>query len=310
MKIKNHSHNCLMISAIIIVVALVMSLFGYGVNPGLDFGGGLNIRYDMGQPFEQNDIRDVLDAQGVAGYSIARSGGNGSVLEIRVPQLEDERWVRDLQTAVESSLQLKYPQMDIAAGTSGYRGPVAGAALVRNAIISVLLVIVLTLIYIAIRFGINSGIAAAVGLVHDVLIVLSFMVLLRNFIPINASFIAAMLIVVGYCINNTVVIFGCIRANRAKPAFTHVSREEVVNLSVRESLGRTVGTGVALLAICILCILGVESIRAFALPVIIGIVSGIYSANMISGYVWAYLEERRKGRKKGKGKGKQKSKRA
>ena len=135
------------------------------------------------------------------------------------------------------------------------------------------------------------------GLVHDVLMMLSFMVLLRNVIQMNSSFIAAMLTIVGYSINNTIVIFDRIREN-AKKMGPSVPRVDIVNRSVKECLGRTVNTtATTLITIVMLYVLGVASIREFALPIIIGIVSGVYSANMINGYVWAFLEEKRKGRK-------------
>jgi len=303
MKIKNHSHNCLMISIIVIVAALVMSLFDFGVSLGPDFAGSLIFRYDMGQPVEQDDVKDVLAAQGVTGYSIALSGENGSVLQIRMPQREDKRRVQDLQTTLEDSLRSKYPQMDTTAHNPGYAGPTASGAPVRNALFAVLLAAALMLIYIAIRFGIHSGIVSVFGLTHDVLITLSFMVLLRGLIQVNSSFIGAMMIVAGFSVNNTVVIFDYIRKNRAKPAFAHMPLEEAVSLSLKDSLGRTIGAAVAvLLIICSLCILGVVSIRQFFLPAIIGMVSSFYSTYMINGYVWAFLEGRRKAHQKGKGK--------
>ena len=136
------------------------------------------------------------------------------------------------------------------------------------------------------------------GLVHDVLIMLSFMVILRSIIQMNSTFIAAMLTIVGYSINNTIVIFDRIRENVRK--MPSVSRETVVNTSVRECLGRTLNTtATTLVTIVMLYILGVSSIKEFALPIIIGVLSGVYSANMINGYVWAMLEGKLgKGRKK------------
>ena len=130
---------------------------------------------------------------------------------------------------------------------------------------------------------------------------LSFMVILRNVIQMNSSFIAAMLTIVGYSINNTIVIFDRIRENNAKPAYHSLPRDEIVNISISESLGRTVNTTLTtLVTIVSLYVLGVASIREFSLPIIIGIISGLYSANMINGYVWAFLEERTKMRKKAK----------
>ena len=134
------------------------------------------------------------------------------------------------------------------------------------------------------------------GLLHDVLIMLSFMVIFRSVIQMNSSFIAAALTIVGYSINNTIVIFDRIRENHKK--MPTAPKEEVTNISIKESLGRTICTTVTtLITIVALCILGVASIREFALPIIVGILAGVYSANMINGYVWAFLEEKRAGRK-------------
>ena len=135
---------------------------------------------------------------------------------------------------------------------------------------------------------------------------LSFMVLLRNVIQMNSSFIAAMLTIVGYSINNTIIIFDRIRENNRKPSYAGMQRDEVVTLSVKESLGRTINTTLTtLVTIVTLYILGVDAIREFSLPIIIGILAGVYSANLINGYVWAALEQAhldRKGQKKLKAK--------
>ncbi|MBR2602874.1 MAG: protein translocase subunit SecF, partial [Clostridia bacterium] len=206
-----------------------------------------------------------------------------------------EEDIQKVQAGFEEKLKEKYPEA-ISIGDVNYVGPVAGATLVRNAIISVLLAAALMLVYIAIRFDFNSGVSAVFGLLHDVLIMLSFMVIFRSVIQMNSSFIAAALTIVGYSINNTIVIFDRIRENAKK--YPSMPREEVTNVSIQESLGRTLTTtATTLITIVALCILGVASIREFALPIIVGILSGVYSANMINGYVWAFLEERRRNRK-------------
>ena len=203
--------------------------------------------------------------------------------------------IQQIQAQVEEKLREKYPEAE-SVGDVNYVGPVAGATLVRNAVISVLLAAALMLVYIAIRFDLNSGLSAVFGLLHDVLIMLSFMVIFRSFIQMNSSFIAAALTIVGYSINNTIVIFDRIRENAKK--YPSMPRADVTNLSIQESLGRTLTTtATTLITIVALCILGVASIREFALPIIIGILSGVYSANMINGYVWAFLEEKRRAKK-------------
>lgn len=306
MKIQNRSRICLCVSVGIMALALILSLFGLGINYGIDFAGGLNIQYNMGDAFAQSDVEEALKSLGVNEYTISVSGEGGHVAQIRVPTLSGDDEIQTLQNGLEAALVEKYPNMDTANATASYVGPVAGKVLVQNAIWSVVLASVLMLVYIAIRFDLASGLAAVIGLLHDVLMMLSFMVLLRSVIQMNSSFIAAMLTIVGYSINNTIVIFDRIRENKKKPAYAGLKRDEVVNISVRECLGRTITTTLTtLVTIVTLYVLGVSSIREFSLPIIVGILSGVYSANMINGYIWAILEEKlasAKGQKKLKAK--------
>ena len=263
------------------------------INYGIDFTGGLSLQYDMGGEFNQADINAALNEMNVGSYTVTEQGTSEVI--VRVKEVSEEG-VQGLQAAFEAALAEKYPNMT-QSGDVSYVGPVAGQTLLYNAFMSVLIASVLMLAYIAIRFDLNSGIAAVLGLVHDVLMMLSFMVLLRSVVQMNSSFIAAMLTIVGYSINNTIVIFDRIREN-AKKLSPDMPRVDVVNRSVQECLGRTINTTLTtLITIVLLYILGVDSIREFALPIIVGLLSGVYSANMINGYVWAFLEEKRKTRK-------------
>jgi len=297
--IKNHSKICLMISGTILLVAIVMSILGYGINYGIDFAGGLNIEYNMNATFDQSDVETALRNQGLTDFKVSTTGEAGTTLSIRIPKLESDEEIQTLQSGLEAELLTKYPDMDVDNAAASYVGPTAGATLVKNAILSVLLASVLMLIYIAFRFDLNSGMAAVFGLLHDVLIMFSFMVILRSIIQMNSSFIAAMLTIVGYSINNTIVIFDRIRENNKKTVYAGLPREEVVNISIRESLGRTINTTLTtLVTIVSLYVLGVASIKEFSLPIIIGILAGLYSANLINGYVWAFLQDKLKKHKK------------
>ena len=298
MTIKNYSKQCLMISARIMVLALLLSLFGMGINVGIDFSGGMSMQYTMGEAVTQSDIEGVLNGIGLKDYAVSVQGTGKDSINIRIKAI-DEDGVQGVQASITEALQAKYPNAAIY-GDVNYVGPVAGATLLRNAFLSVLIAALCMLIYIAIRFDFNSGAAAVLGLVHDVLIMLSFMVILRSFVQMNSSFIAAMLTIVGYSINNTIIIFDRIRENARKmPSST--PRVDVVNRSIKECLGRTINTTLTtLVTIVCLYIFGVSSIREFALPIIVGIISGVYSANMINGYVWAFLEEKKRAKKAAK----------
>ena len=298
MTVKNYSKQCLMISAGIMVLALLLSLFGMAINVGIDFSGGMSMQYTMGEAVTQSDIEGVLNGIGLKDYAVSVQGTGKDSINIRIKAI-DEDGVQGVQASITEALQAKYPNAAIY-GDVNYVGPVAGATLLRNAFLSVLIAALCMLIYIAIRFDFNSGAAAVLGLVHDVLIMLSFMVILRSFVQMNSSFIAAMLTIVGYSINNTIIIFDRIRENARKmPSST--PRVDVVNRSIKECLGRTINTTLTtLVTIVCLYIFGVSSIREFALPIIVGIISGVYSANMINGYVWAFLEEKKRARKAAK----------
>ena len=294
MVIKNRSRICLLISAAIIIAALLLTVFGHGINLGIDFEGGLSMQYDVKTAVNKAVIETALDKMDVGSYVVNVQGAKDNEINVRIKDVAKDD-IQNLQATFENEIKAEYPEAE-SIGDVSYVGPVAGATLVRNAVVSVLLASLLMLIYIAIRFDLNSGLSAVFGLIHDVLIMLSFMVIFRSFIQMNSSFIAAALTIVGYSINNTIVIFDRIRENHKK--MPTAPKEEVTNISIKESLGRTICTTVTtLITIVALCILGVASIREFALPIIVGILAGVYSANMINGYVWAFLEEKRKGRK-------------
>lgn len=285
MNMKRFFKPALLISLAIILLALVLTLCGRGMNLGLDFAGGLSMPYDLGQSASQPDVAALLGS----GYSVTIQGESKNEALVRVKSVGAED-IQDVQSAVTKTLQSAYPGA-APTGDVSYVGPVAGATLVKNAVTSVLIASVLMLVYIAFRFDFHSGVAAVLALLHDVAIMLAFMVILRDLIELNSSFIAAALTIVGYSINDTIVVFDRIRENvKVKP---ELPKAELVSLSVRECLGRTIMTSVTtLVTILALYILGVAAIKEFALPIIVGVLAGTWSSNLISGYIWAWLEEK------------------
>jgi len=287
--IKNYSKTCLIISVSIVVLALLMTVFGFGLNLGIDFTGGILLHYEMGEPFSTDVVREALAEQGITGPQIAMAGPNRTELQARFQDVENPDALR---SAMEERLRETYPNVTFI--SIGRVGAVAGGDLIRSAVMSVAIAWVLILIYIAIRFDLYSGMAVVFGILHDVGIVMAFMVFFRGFVQINSTFIAAILTIVGYSINNSIVILDRIRENNGKNSLAHLKRDEVVTLSVQESLTRTINTTLTtLVAVLTLYILGVDSIREFTLPLIIGMLSDVYASNMITGYVWAFLLGRR-----------------
>ncbi len=285
MKTFNPLKPILAVFAVIVLLALALTLCGRGVNLGLDFAGGLSMAYDLGESASQPEVADLLGGE----YNVTIQGAQKNEALIRIKSVGAED-VQEKQTAVTAKLQTRYPAA-VPLGDVSYVGPVAGATLIKNAVTSVLIASVLMLFYIAWRFDFHSGLAAVLALIHDVAVMLAFMVILRDLIELNSSFIAAALTIVGYSINDTIVVFDRIRFNlKAQP---ELSRVEVVSLSVKESLGRTIMTTVTtLVTITALYILSVPAIKEFALPIIVGVIAGTFSSNLLSGYIWAWLEEK------------------
>ncbi len=293
-EVKNRLKPCAAISIAIMVIALVMTFMGQGMNLGIDFTGGTIMTYNMGGAFDVATVESALAACGVSDAQIAKTGEDGSQVQIRIKDSEN---TDDLRDALETELAKTYPALTYVDITRV--GAIAGSELISNAIKSVSIAAVLMLIYIAIRFDFYSGLAAVIGLVHDVAIMLSAVVILNRFIRVETTFIAALLTIVGYSINNTIIIFDRIRENNRKASVRALPKDEIVNLSVSECLSRTINTTITtLLTIVTLYVMGVDSIKQFALPLIIGIVSGTYSANLINGYVWALLMNMSAKRKK------------
>ena len=276
----------LIIPAVIIVVCIVLSLCGHGMNLGIDFTGGSLLTYDMGGEFDVEDVYSALATAGIDEYQVAKSGeGVQDTLQIRLKsEMSDEAH----RNALDDALFTSFP--DASFITQEYVGAVAGRDLIANAFYSVLIVAACLLIYIAIRFDFRSGLTAVLALLHDVVIMICGMVLFSGMFQANSSFIAAMLTIVGYSINNTIIIFDRIRENQKLGEFRGKSRMELVDVSVRQTLTRTINTSITtLITIVLLFILGGNSIREFAFPIIVGIVAGVYSSVMLSGQTWAYI---------------------
>ena len=201
-----------------------------------------------------------------------------------------------IRTLLETEMTAKYPHFTFIA--IDHVSAVAGRDLLSNAVKALLIAFVCMLIYIAIRFDVFSGLAALFGLAHDVLIMCSFMVFFRWAYQVNSSFIAAILTIVGYSINNTIIIFDRIRESAKKPGLSQLPRVQIVEESVSSTLSRTINTTLTtMITLVTLYIFGVESIREFAFPLVVGMIAGTYSSVLLSGQVWAMWMDKRMAKK-------------
>ena len=196
-----------------------------------------------------------------------------------------------VRSILEREMTAKYPNFRFI--SVDHVSAIAGRDLLSNAIKALLIAFVCMLIYIAIRFSPLSGAAALFALVHDILIMCAFMVFFRFAFQVNSSFIAAILTIVGYSINNTIIIFDRIRENRKRPGMSQLPMMDVVEVSVSSTLARTINTTLTtLITLVCLFIFGVSSIKEFAFPLIVGMLAGTYSSVLLSGQVWAMWEQK------------------
>lgn len=259
------------VSAVLVVAALVV-LGVQGLNYGLDFTGGTLVEVRFPEPVEPDSVRGRLGEAGFEGAIVQYFGTERDLL-VRLPPQEGEGEQADLGRDVLGALKESHPNVEMV--QSSYVGPAVGEELRNDAILAMIAAIVMIMIYILFRFTKQFSVGAAVALAHDVIVVLGFFALFQW--TFDLSVLAAVLAVVGYSINDTIVVFDRIREN-----FRNIRRGsplEVVNRSVNDTLDRTLVTsGSTLLVLLALLVAGGETIRGFALALTIGIVIGTYSS--------------------------------
>lgn len=270
------------IISLVIIAAGIVSYFAFGgFNADIDFAGGTEIII-TGIKYDEKAITKTIES--VEGIKVS------SVQKIEEGVLVKTATLSDKQaTAVKEAVPAQHKDAKVASIET--ISPTIGKELWKSAATSIAIAAILMLLYITFRFEVLSGISAVIALLHDVLIMVSFYVIFR--VPVNTSFIAAILTILGYSINATIVIFDRIRENARL-----VKKEEfsvTVNRSIKQTLGRSINTSLTtLFTLVVLYIIGVQSIKEFALPLIVGIVAGTYSSVFISGPIWATLKGNKK----------------
>ena len=249
----------------------------------------------------QDAVKDALDENRIP-YTVVKAeelDNDAENPETRVIVVLNDQ-SSAVRSVLEAEMSSRYPNFTYV--SIEHAGAVSSADLVRNALLSLAIALALMLVYIGFRFDLYSGVAALFGLVHDVLMMLAFMTFFRSLYQVSSSFIAAILTIVGYSINNTIIIFDRIRETKKRVGMS-VPNKEIVENSVRASLSRTINTTLTtLFTLVALYVLGVASIREFTFPLIVGMLAGSYSSNLLNGPVWASLMDKAEAREKQKAK--------
>ena len=296
--VKNRKVTLIILACVLVVG--VVSFFVRGTNIDIDFSGGSEIQIDLGTEVTESvcsRINELIENEPTLGRSyVSSTTQSQSTPTTAIIRTGTKALSTEQQIALENALKAEYPETDTHNAQITTIQPMIGSALTKKAVLAVSIAVILMLIYIWFRFELNSGLAAICCLIHDLFIMLAIYSMFL--IPINSSIIAAFLTILGYSINATIIVFDRIRENRTKLG-DEADFGEIVNTSVHETLGRSINTTITtLLTIGMIWIMGVESIRNFALPLIIGIIAGLFSSVFISGMLWDRLNKIFKPKKK------------
>ena len=255
--------------SLLVIIPGIISLFMHGLNLGIDFKGGTMIEMTFKKPVTQTAVTDTMKSVGLGG-EVQLSNGDEAVL-IRTDALQ-----QDKRNELMTALQTKVGEYDKTTLQEDEVGPAMGQELTRNAFWSLLIAMGLMIAYISFRFQFVFAISGIIALLHDVLVVVGIFSLFQW--QIDSSFVAAVLTIFGYSINDTVVIFDRIRENEAKMKRGD-SYEDMVDKSVWQTMRRSVNTVITvLIALLSVFILGGESTKIFSLAMLIGVFSGAYSS--------------------------------
>lgn len=290
-------------SAAAMVISIVLVLV-FGLNFGIDFRGGTTIRTLSAAPVDVGEYRDAVSGLGLGDVAISQIydisfGPDENVAQVRIEAQEgDEAVSVETVRMVEEALRTIDPEMQFPLVESV--GPKVSGELIQKAVLAVVAAIAAVLFYIWVRFEWQFSLGAVAALVHDVILTLGIFSALQ--IKFDLAIIAALLTIVGYSLNDTVVVFDRVRENLRR--MKRPALREVLNLSINGTLSRTVMTSVTtLIALLALFIFGGDVIRGFVFAMIWGVIVGTYSSVFVATSILLRLGVKRDWAKPDKGAG-------
>lgn len=281
--------SAVLILAGIVAMGMNYSNTGHFLNYGIDFTGGTIMHINIGRDFTTAEVRDVLATVNQGNATVQKVGevmGEGEKFEvlIKTPEL-----TADQQDELFNAFEQHYgiTQNDLLRVENV--GAVVGGELTRTALLALMIASIGMVLYITFRFEFRFAISAILALLHDALVVLAFFAILR--VEVNGPFIAAILTILGYSINDTIVIFDRIRENLKNRRKENLA--EVVDKSIKQSLTRSVNTSLTtLLVLVTLFLFGGVTLRPFISALLIGVIFGTYSSIFIASPLWLAWKER------------------
>lgn len=288
------------ISLIIIAAGLILS-FVMGVKLDIEFSGGTILSYVYDGEINEADFKKSVEDNLGQNVSVTTgsdftTGRNKIMVEVKSKSGLNS----DKQFALSEQLDAEYSENNLELFQSSDVSPSSGREFFLKCLVAVIFSAIVLIIYIAIRFknigGWRAGVCAVIALFHDIFVVYAVFVIFR--MDIDANFMAVVLTILGYSINDTIVIYDRIRENKTLCAKEKLTLAELTNRSINQSLRRSVYTSlttiIAMLSVTIVAmVFGVDSIISFSFPVMIGMLSGTYSSICIAGPLWVSLENKK-----------------
>ena len=305
------------ISCALIALFIILT-FTLGLNVAIEFKGGTILTYTYTGDVSTTDVEGVVsDTLNMKSNVTKGENTASSQTTIKIQFSSTDGISDDKQNELKTALVEKFPDNEIDLFESSDVNASNGLDFFFKCLVACAFAAVITIIYIGFRFrkigGISAGVFSVVALLHDMCMVYGCFVICR--FDINANFMAVLLTILGYSINATIIIYDRIRENE-RLVGSKMELDELVNLSITQTMGRsihtTVTTVLAMATVCIVCMIcGVSSIISFAFPLIIGMISGVYSSNCIAPTLWVmWNDHKAKVHEKNGGKSKKSAKKS
>ena len=323
--------SSLILISLLIIGAGFLHIMGRGLNLGLDYVGGATVVVELnGDYADRDDFKKDFQDHFTAyinenGYQVADNmqvsplPGGGATYEFRLAYMlngqrlgtseegqemfieslngatdnkEDKGFSGDIEKEVKAFFESKNMAASFEEGCvkATVIGPSSTSSLLRATYLALALALVAILVYIMIRFTVSSGLAAIVGIIHDVAIMVALTTIFQ--IPVNTTFIAAVITIIGYSINSSIVIFDKVRECRKSAAFAYATDEEIANYAIKHSLVKiALSIITTLIMVVVLLVFSVSTIREFILPIIFGLLAGTFSALCLNPSIWVLFRK-------------------
>ncbi|MBQ9898906.1 MAG: protein translocase subunit SecF [Ruminococcus sp.] len=284
---------------IAVVLALIAGIIIRGVNLAIEFKGGTIITYDYSGDLDtkavEQTVKGIIDVPVTVrtGEKLGESGGK----QVTISFSTEEGFNADMQTELSNALEAQFPDNNFVKTDANDVSPSSGREFFLKCIIAVLFTAIVIIIYIALRFkkigGWSAGICSIFALLHDLLVAVTATILFG--FDINSNLVAVILTILGYSINNTIVIYDRIRENRS--LMPKASLNELINTGCSQSLTRSIRTsittiGTMLVVTIVVFVSGYDSLLSFSVPLMFGLISGTYSSLFVAPVTWSWWKSR------------------